>query len=305
MNNPKGFFCFLLFIAILVSFLPANPFTSGNASSGDGETSVMKEGPAAVRTSRPKESLVAGQMALRNTLAKMFRNWKDGDTAGALRIILAASFLYGILHALGPGHRKTVMFSVYLARKAPLVEPGIAGIVLAVLHGGTAVAVLLILRGVSGAITARADIVSRWMEGLSYTLLIILSSVMALRAIVALFRPSSGEDRAVRLGAVFLSGLYPCPGAVLVLILALTLDMMSVGILSVFVMSLGMSIPIIAAGYLAWFGRTGLFLTIKANGKRLARLSSGVELAGYLVMLLFSLYMASPFLLGLGPMLFS
>jgi ABC-type nickel/cobalt efflux system permease component RcnA len=79
--------------------------------------------------------------------------------------------------------------------------------------------------------------------------------------------------------------------------------MLFVGVLAVFAMSLGMSIPIIAAGYLAWFGRTGIFLGLRAREDRIARLSAGVEFAGYLLLLGFSLYMAQPFLLSLLRMI--
>ncbi len=287
--------CFLIFCA---GMLHANPFTSGPSADGDGSGGLPD--PAAVRTTQPDESLIQRQMELRNTLADMFSQWKNKSNLSDLRIILLISFIYGIFHALGPGHRKTVVFSVYLARKASITEPGMTGLLLALLHGGTAVVVMLVLRGITGAISARADKISRWMEGGSYLLLIVLALVLAIRALLELVRaPDKKKGRVASLGAVIVSGLYPCPGAILILVLALTLDMFFVGVMAVFSMSLGMSIPIILAGYLAWFGRTGLFLGLKAREDRIARLSTGIEFAGYLFLLLFSLYMALPFLLSL------
>ncbi len=281
----------------------ANPFTTPKPSSGE-DSSRMISDPSPVRTTKPDETLVSRQMALRNELADMFLEWKSGRNPAAIRIILLLSFLYGVFHALGPGHRKTVIFSVYLARKAPVTEPGITGIALALLHGGTAIAVLLAFRGITGAISARADTVSRWMEGGSYVLLIILAAVLAVQAFVELFRVSSGRKRVrASLGAVLISGMYPCPGAILILVLALTLDVMLIGIVAVLAMSVGMSFPIIAAGYLAWFGRTGLFLGLKAKEDRIARISSAIELGGYLLLLAFSLYMAQPFLLSVLRMI--
>lgn len=301
MNNAR---ISLLTVSLLLLFsvvLRANPFTSEPAVR-DGHGGLPE--PAAVRTARPDESLIQRQMALRNRIAEMFVQWKDGSNPSALRILLVLSFLYGVFHALGPGHRKTVIFSIYLARQAPVMEPGLTGLLLALLHGGTAVVVLLALQGVTGAISARADQISRWMEGGSYVLLIILALVLAVRALVEVVRVPGGKKKAAAsLGAVLLSGIYPCPGAVLVLVLALTLDMLFVGVLAVFAMSLGMSIPIIAAGYLAWFGRTGIFLGLRAREDRIARLSAGVEFAGYLLLLGFSLYMAQPFLLSLLRMI--
>jgi ABC-type nickel/cobalt efflux system permease component RcnA len=51
------------------------------------------------------------------------------------------------------------------------------------------------------------------------------------------------------LETILLTGIYPCPGAILVLVLSLTLDITGIGILAVFAMSLGLSIPIIDSEY--------------------------------------------------------
>ena len=40
------------------------------------------------------------------------------QASSVLRVILGVSFLFGIVHALGPGHRKTVVFSLYVSRSA-------------------------------------------------------------------------------------------------------------------------------------------------------------------------------------------
>lgn len=303
MSKTRLLVAALLLMTMGAVIVYANPFTSRETSGEEGSSRVLPE-PSPVRTTQPDEALVTRQMALRNELADMFLQWKNGHNPAAIRIILLLSFLYGIFHALGPGHRKTVIFSVYLARKAPVTEPGITGLVLALLHGGTAIGVLLALRGITGAISARADNISRWMEGGSYVLLIIMAAVLSIRALIELFRASStGSKTRASIGAVLVSGMYPCPGAILILVLALTLDVMVVGIFAVLAMSVGMSFPIIAAGYLAWFGRTSIFLGLKAREERIARLSAGIELGGYLLLLMFSVYMAQPFILSLLRML--
>ena len=85
----------LLTVVLLLLFsvvLRANPFTSEPAAR-DGHGGLPE--PAAVRTARPDESLIQRQMALRNRIAEMFVQWKDGSNPSALRILLVLSFLYG------------------------------------------------------------------------------------------------------------------------------------------------------------------------------------------------------------------
>ncbi|ULQ58685.1 hypothetical protein K7I13_08955 [Brucepastera parasyntrophica] len=224
--------------------------------------------PSPVRAGAPKRELVVRQAKLRENLGNFLYSWKETGSSSVFFAILGVAFLYGILHALGPGHRKTVVFSLYIARKAPVWEPAVIGLVLSLLHGGTALVLLLLLRGISGPLSGRADNIAIYMEGFTYLLLIVLACYLVIHALVDMISAShnhSGDKKkdSMSLGALLLTGIYPCPGAILVLILALTLDVVSVGAAAVLVMSVGMSIPIIAAGYLAWFGRTGLFYGLK------------------------------------------
>lgn len=274
----------------------ANPFM-GNEPHADGSPSFRA---APVRTGAPNAKLTRRQGSLRESIADYFYEWKGTRSRSILRGILGAAFLYGILHALGPGHRKTVVFSLYLAKGAPAWEPAATGLLLALLHGGAAIVILLALRGVSGAISGKADTIAVYMEGGAYVLLILIACALALHAVRELIAGNSRHKAGnAGLGTILLTGAYPCPGAILVLVLSLTLGITGIGVFAVLAMSFGMCLPIVAAGYLAWFGRTGLFLALGRNGQTLARLSSVFELAGYAFLLCFSVYMAEPFLLSL------
>ena len=83
-------------------------------------------------------------------------------------------------------------------------------------------------------------------------------------------------------------------GAILVLILSFTLDILEAGIVAVTAMSLGMAIPIVLVAYLAWFGRKGLFFAFKTKEGFIRKLSFGIEIFGY------SLLIILPFFPTLG-----
>ncbi len=284
-----------LFLACLAR-VTANPFMGSGVSGESAATRAVSP----VRASGANPDLVSRQATLRDTLGDAFYSWKEGSSGSALRAIICVAFLYGILHALGPGHRKTVVFSLYLARSAPPWEPAGTGALLALLHAGAAVVILFGLRGVSGAISGRADTIGIYMEGFAYLLLAAIALPLVVKAILDLARERPRETGGpASLGTILLTGIYPCPGAILVLVLSLSLDIVGVGVLAVVSMSLGMTIPIVAAGYLAWFGRTGLFRALKSREARLARISAGFELFGYAFLLAFALYMVAPFSLSL------
>lgn len=288
--------CFLL-IAAGIQPLAANPFMgAGTTPEGD---SIRQASP--VRTSAANQNLITTQSKLRDSLGSYFYSWQQEKSSSLFWGIIGIAFLYGILHALGPGHRKTVIFSLYLARKAPAWEPAGTGVLLSLLHAGSAILILLFLRGISGAISGKADTITIYMEGFAYIVLIMVAFYLVVQALRNLLGGSKCKNTDIMsLGTIFISGVYPCPGAILILILSITLDITGIGILAVFAMSLGMSLPIIAAGYLAWFGRTGLFLTLKKNETSIAKISTIIELFGYSFLLFFALYMAEPFILSLA-----
>ncbi|MBA7658347.1 hypothetical protein ES703_66297 [subsurface metagenome] len=57
------------------------------------------------------------QHRLSNRLVKLIREIKTTHSKRALFIIVFVSLIYGMIHALGPGHGKTLTFSYFLSKK--------------------------------------------------------------------------------------------------------------------------------------------------------------------------------------------
>jgi ABC-type uncharacterized transport system, permease component len=284
----------IIFILLAATGLVANPFIGTDSSPQ--VAPVLAGGPT-------NPSLIQGQLDLRQKLADYLSSWQGSHSASLLLVILGVSFLYGSLHALGPGHRKTVVFSIYIARKAPWWEPLASSLALAALHGGAAIVLLLIFRGVSGAISASTDSIATYMEGGAYTLLIVMALVLLTRAIVDLVKGKAQNDGAMSLGTLILTGIYPCPGAILVLVLSLSLNIMRIGILAVLAMSLGMSVPIAVFAYLGWAGRAGLLKRLKNNEAAIQRTGTILEIGGFSLLLAFSVYLALPFIASVARLI--
>lgn len=277
------------FFILITASLFANPFT-GN-----------KDSPSPVRQGRPNTHIVESQRFLHQQLADYISEWSQNHSNKELFIILLFSFLYGIIHAIGPGHRKTVIFSFYLAKKTHVLEPLWVSFVLAFSHGGIALLLAFIFKGVAGAMSVNTNDASIYLEGFSFILLIALSFFSILHVIFEHILKHNNNKRTsekLKLSALLLSGLYPCPAALLVLVLTFALNIIGLGVLSILAMSFGMCIPITISGYLAWLGRKSLFTKLK-NQKMAGYISIALELSSYLFLFCFSLYTAMPFILSL------
>jgi len=266
----------------------ANPFT-GN-----------KNSPSPVRGAKPSTTITESQRFLHQKLGEYIKSWEEHSTYKDFALILFFAFLYGIIHAIGPGHRKSVIFSFYLTRQSNALEPLLVAIVLAFSHGGVALILALIFKGMAGAMSVNTNDASIYLEGFSFVLLILLSFFSILHVIIDHIikrKKKVKEYKKMRLCAILLSGIYPCPAALLVLILTFALNIIWTGIIAVFAMSFGMCLPITISGYIAWAGRKGLFYRLK--NKRIAgHIGTALELLGYLFLFSFSLYVAMPFILS-------
>ncbi len=296
---------FLCLLGFISSSAWANPFL------GPAESKT----PAPAAVAGGAGPMVATQLAFRDKVAaalSAFRQSEDGESnASAIAALIAGAFVYGLLHAAGPGHRKTIVFSLFLARKARWWEPLAAGFISSLAHAAVGVTLVVVLSLISGAIAplASMEAVRAWMEGLTFVILALVALLLALRTVYRLStghehdhgQPEETATNGRKLYAIAaLASLIPCPGATMLLLFALYLGLPLLGILGVLSMSLGMALVISAAGYLAWFGRSGLFLRLKERKRTVSLVTGFLELGSYLIMLAFTTYAAYPFIVSLS-----
>jgi len=284
-------------ICLLVAAAPAtaNPFTSAD------ESGVSAP---AVRTPGSQGPMLDAQRSLRERSAEAVRQFADDPSAAALAALLGAAFVYGILHAAGPGHRKTVVFSLFLGREAGPWEPLAAGFLSAGIHAGAGLSIVVALSVIYGAVAGLADAerVGAWIDASTFGLLIVLSAALLVFKALALIS-GKGHNHAARTtrslyGMIAVSSFVPCPGATMLLLFSMYAGMPVLGAAGVIAMSFGMGIVISAAGYLAWFGREGVFGRLKSREREIGLAAGLLELLSYALVLGFSLYMVWPALMA-------
>lgn len=285
----KLFFSFLLYSFVLSLF--ANPFTQKQSS------------PVPVQQKQPNENIINGMRFLSERLAFYIEAWEKHGELKMLFTIFAIAFAFGFVHALAPGHRKVVVFSHFLSREANWYEPAVLGFALAALHALSSLVLMLIFKGVSGAVSVASNDTSIYMEGITFIVLVMLSIYGIVEAVISLFDKASHEkkphEKNIKLSGILLSAIYPCPAAMLIAVFATNLNAFSTGCFAIFALSSGMSLPIIAAGYLAWAGRTALFSKLRTNEKKIKILTNAIQILAFALLLIISLKIATPFIVGL------
>ena len=211
--------------------------------------------------------------------------------------LLLFSFVYGVLHALGPGHGKVVI-TTWLATHPSKLKPAI-GLTLAssLLQGLVAILLVVVVLSLLALPARQLHLSGYWLEKGSYLLVGLLGLLLCWRALKRLrqllhapkfraFTPhhvhhdncgcghqhlptqtqlQNGGDWRARLMIVLSMGMRPCSGAIMVLLFSKVIGVFAWGVASALAMAAGTSLTISGLALLVHGFRQ---LAVKLSGKR-------------------------------------
>jgi nickel/cobalt transporter (NicO) family protein len=297
-----------LCIAVLGAEAP-NPFTSSG-------------GPPRISApvSRGLALLAPLLHTMTDRLAALSREIRESRRPGPLLALALVSLLYGIFHALGPGHGKTIVSTFFLARDARLAQSLMAGYLIALVHAVSALGIVLSLFFiVRGLFSTGFESASRIVQTLSFGAIVVIGASMLIEKLRGgehvhrgLFGRvhghgpdhDHGHDHSRHheaesggavtgrelLGIALASGIVPCPGASAVILVCLSLNVMFAGVVAVAMISLGMGITVSLVGAVSILVKRGVLKASRAARGGAATIARRiVEIAGASILLLFGL----------------
>lgn len=211
--------------------------------------------------------------------------------------LLAFSFIYGVLHALGPGHGKIVI-ATWLATHPSKLKSSI-GLTLAssLLQGLVAIGLVVVVLSLLQLPARQLHMSSFWLEKGSYALVGVLGLILCWRALkklrVLLQKPKfktftlhhvhdahcgcghqhvptqaqlqNGDDWRARLMIILSMGMRPCSGAIMVLLFSKVIGVFGWGMASALAMAAGTSLTISSLALLVHSFRQ---LAVKLSGNK-------------------------------------
>ena len=252
--------------------------------------------------------------------------------------LLLFSFLYGVLHALGPGHGKIVITTWLATHPSKLKSSICLTLASSLLQGLVAIALVVVVLTVLQLPARKLHMSSFWLEKGSYALVGVLGLLLCWRALKKLrallqqpkfksFTPhhvhdancgcghqhvptqeqlQSGDDWRARLMIILSMGMRPCSGAIMVLLFSKVIGVFSWGVVSALAMAAGTSLTITSLALLVHSFRQ---MAVKLSGNKTPVLWRQVgwttlALAGGVILLVAAVTMwisAVPVGLGLRP----
>lgn len=196
------------------------------------------------------------QKILNTNIASSFRQIDELGIYGSL-IIVGIAFVYGVVHAVGPGHGKAVVASYFLSHGKKLYSAFKIGYLVAVVHALSALIVTFViyylLEGIfSKTFNQSVDV----MYKVSGVMIVLVGIYLAYEVVRDWHKCEKQDDtKSKKPFIVALSiGIVPCPGVMTVLLFSLLLGHLVTGVFAAIAMSVGMGLTISLAGVLALKG---------------------------------------------------
>jgi ABC-type nickel/cobalt efflux system permease component RcnA len=230
---------------------------------------------------------------VKELLEKNLQDIKQNNSFDSYLWLLLFSFVYGIIHALGPGHGKTLIGSYFLGQNRSYRKALSVSVMIGVVHTFSAFVLTLIVYFVVGTLLSSFLVdVEQMAIKLSAAIIILIALYLLYQKLFQRKKPlqftpskkpsfitaanpqsihsnslscgcSGCKTQSSDIGVILAAGIVPCPGTVTVFIFTLSLGIYFVGFLSALFMSLGMSLVIFLTALLSVRVRK----TINTNSK--------------------------------------
>jgi len=236
-----------LFLFLLVATVPAagkNPFT-GREDSPPPASRMLSSNTVLTK-------IASWQLQVRERMAGIIREFRQENKPGPLVFLALLAFVYGSLHAAGPGHGKAVAMAYMVSRRPSLTKGLVFGVSIAMIHGMSGIAFVVIVGSLlkAGVLSALGE-VTRLTQMVSYALIAMIGFSIAAKSILvwrsrrrAVSPPTTEEPQRRHWAAALAIGLVPCPGVVMVALFCASMGCFLLGIVLGLAISLGMALTL-------------------------------------------------------------
>ncbi len=197
------------------------------------------------------------QRGFQNAMATSLRAAQAGEPS-AILALCTATFLYGLVHAAGPGHGKVILGATAMGSQSSVRHMVMLSFASALAQALTAILLVGMVVTSMKWITGReaVDLTEDWLRPLSFVLFLGIGALLVMRGLLILTTGRANQtcshahgpsvEQANKVGnlreaaAVVLSiAVRPCTGALFLLVIAAQLGIFELGALATLAMGLG------------------------------------------------------------------
>ena len=231
------------------------------------------------------ETVITAQRWLYAGIANGLGEFGKGDPR-AIFAATAAAVFFGAIHALMPGHGKTILISYHLGQPGKLRDGIANGAILAVTHVGLAIVLVLAGFAVISKVFAVGGRTPQF-ELASGLLITAMGGFLLWRSLKSDNHKSSRDGRTL----AFVTGMVPCPLTTFIMSYALARGMLAAGLAVTAAMTLGMIATIGGLALAAAFARDRFMGLLARTESWRHHAGMALEVGSSVLVLVFGLWM--------------
>jgi ABC-type nickel/cobalt efflux system permease component RcnA/ABC-type uncharacterized transport system substrate-binding protein len=191
----------------------------------------------------------------------LLKDIKENNSIISYIWLILFSFLYGLLHAMGPGHGKSLVGAYFLSENRSIQKAASISVLIGVVHTFSAFIMTLVVYYIFSVLFSNFFLdVEKVASKVSAVIIIIIALYMLFKKIKSNVAHKYGDhtcgcggcqSKATDIGVIISSGIVPCPGTVTIFLFTFGLGIVFVGFVSAIAMSIGMSLVIFITAYLS------------------------------------------------------
>jgi nickel/cobalt transporter (NicO) family protein len=137
------------------------------------------------------------QQTMQQELAQSVKQLKSGNAIAAALALAGLSFLYGVVHAVGPGHGKAIISSYVIANEETVKRGVMISFLAAAMQAVTAVLLVSVLLIALGATGLQLNAWANQLESASYALIALVGLYLLATQLIKLWRQRFSAPSAV------------------------------------------------------------------------------------------------------------
>jgi ABC-type nickel/cobalt efflux system permease component RcnA len=198
------------------------------------------------------------QQLLNAKITQVIKKVKTGKDYTALLWGALLCFAYGVLHALGPGHSKSIIASYFIANEEKLSKVPIMAFQISMTHVITPILLVLLADISLRNVIQDPDSQLYWFKFVSYLLIIVIGLVLMIIKFKNLKQPCEHKnDLNVRKNKSMIlaisAGLVPCIGSLLILLFTMANKIFFAGVILVLFIGIGIGVTITIVGIITFY----------------------------------------------------
>jgi len=211
--------------------------------------------------------IVNWQYYLNSSISSYIKSVNEDGLSAAI-VVLGISFIYGLVHAAGPGHGKALVSFYFLSRGGSYKKAIKLGYLISIVHALSALSitfiVYFILQGFFSKTFKELSNISMIISAVMIIAVGIYLFVKAIKAKKEKERTDFSKEKS-EYAVAFSAGIVPCPGVMTIVLFCISAGNLYLGVLSAISMSIGMGFTISLAGILTSYvsSKSGNYLKTK------------------------------------------